>query len=130
MLEYITSVLSSIIIGVILFQSLLIAPSVNKIISKQEASVFLRFIWPKFFLLIAFLCFINLLLFFIFKQNDKFIFYLSLVSCLLMVFCYYLTPIINSAKDNSNKKLWSFLHFVTIIFTLKSLICNIIIITL
>ena len=130
MLEYISSVLSSIIVGVILFQSLLIAPSVNKIISKQEASIFLRFIWPNFFLLIAFLSFINLLLFFILKQDDKFIFYLSLVSCLLMVFCYYLTPIINSAKDNSNKKLWSFLHFVTIIFTLKSLISNIIIITL
>ena len=55
MLEYISSVLSSIIVGVILFQSLLIAPSVNKIISKQEASIFLRFIWPNFFLLIAFL---------------------------------------------------------------------------
>tara|TARA_Y100000589_G_scaffold62852_3_gene54120 strand:- start:27273 stop:27665 length:393 start_codon:yes stop_codon:yes gene_type:complete len=130
MLEYISSVLSSIIVGVILFQSLLIAPSVNKIISKQEASIFLRFIWPNFFLLIAFLSFINLLLFFILKQDDKFIFYLSLVSCLLMVFCYCVTPIINSAKDNSNQRLWSFLHFVTIIFTLKSLISNIIIITL
>ena len=55
MLKYLPLVLTGIISGLIIYQSAMIAPSINKLLSTQDASTYLRFIWPKFFLIIAFL---------------------------------------------------------------------------
>ena len=46
-------IFSAVIVGIILFQSVLVAPSINKLINTIDASTFLRFIWPKFFIIIA-----------------------------------------------------------------------------
>ncbi len=128
MLEGLISITSSIIIGVILFQSLLIAPAVTKIINKKDSSKFLRFIWPKFFLIISCLSLINVLLFFLLNLDNWTILYLNLSSFFIMFFCYVITPTINNFKDNSNEKIWSYFHFLTIILTIFSLIVNVIII--
>ena len=55
MINKVPYLISAIIIGLIIYQSGFIAPSINKIIDKDNASIYLRFIWPKFFLIIAFL---------------------------------------------------------------------------
>ena len=128
MIESLISIISSIIIGVISFQSLLIAPAVTKIINKKDSSKFLRFIWPKFFLIISCLSLINVLLFFLLNLGNWTILFLNLSSFFIMFFCYLITPTINNFKDNSNEKIWSYLHFLTIILTIFSLIVNVIII--
>jgi len=128
MIEGLISVISSIIIGVILFQSLIIAPAVTKIINKKDSSKFLRLIWPKFFLIISCLSLINILLFFLLNFESWTILFLNLSSFFIMFFCYLITPTINNFKDNSNEKIWSYLHFLTIILTIFTLILNIIII--
>jgi len=128
MIEGLISIISSIITGVILFQSLLIAPAVTKIINKKDSSKFLRFIWPKFFLIISCLSLINILLFFLLDLKNWTILYLNLSSFVIMLFCYLITPAINNLKDNSNEKIWSYLHFLTIILTIFTLIVNAIII--
>ena len=122
------SIISSIIIGVILFQSLIIAPAVTKIINKKDSSKFLRLIWPKFFLIISCLSLINILLSFQLNLESWAILYFNLSSFFIMFFCYLITPTINNFKDNSNEKIWSYLHFLTIILTIFTLIINVIII--
>tara|TARA_B100000700_G_scaffold148134_1_gene165027 strand:- start:490 stop:918 length:429 start_codon:yes stop_codon:yes gene_type:complete len=129
MIDYIPLICSSVIVGIVSFQSILVAPSVNKIISKNDASIFLRFIWPRFFLLIGFLSLINLLTIYIYKLDLILVTYFSLISSTIMFFCYFITPFINTAKDNSNNKMWFSLHLITIILTLTALILNIMIIT-
>ena len=52
-LKHIPLLISGAIAGIILYQSIMIAPSINKLLSTQDASLYLRFIWPKFFLTIA-----------------------------------------------------------------------------
>ena len=128
MIEGLITIISSIIIGVILFQSLIIAPAVTKIINKKDSSKFLRLIWPKFFLIISCLSLINILLFFLLNFESWTILYLNLLSFFIMFFCYLITPTINNLKDNSNEKIWSYLHFLTIILTIFTLIVNVIII--
>ena len=120
MIKNIPHLISAIIIGVILFQSFLIAPAINKLISVKEASIFLRYIWPKFFLIIGFLS----LTAFIFNFNNGAIKYFLLTSSLLMFTCYFVTPIINEAKDLNNEKLWHVLHLLTVFLTLITLILN------
>tara|TARA_Y100001978_G_C23599941_1_gene388231 strand:+ start:304 stop:693 length:390 start_codon:yes stop_codon:yes gene_type:complete len=128
MIEGLITIISSIIIGVILFQSLIIAPTVTKVVNKKDSSKFLRLIWPKFFLIISCLSLINILLSFLLNLESWAILYLNLSSFFIMFFCYLLTPTINNFKDNSNEKIWSYLHFLTIILTIFTLIVNVIII--
>ena len=115
---------SGIIIGIILFQSLLVAPGINEIISTKEASLFLRFIWPKFFLIIGIISIISFIILSFYNKIQKLPKVFFLISFLLMVACYLITPFINEAKDTNNEMLWSILHLLTIFFTLITLILN------
>ena len=115
---------AGIIIGIILFQSLLVAPGINELISTKEASPFLRYIWPKFFILIGIISIISFIILFIKNkvQNLPKVFFI--ISFLLMLACYIITPFINEAKDTNNELLWSTLHLLTIFFTLITLTLN------
>ena len=66
-------IITSGVISIILFQSLVIAPDINRVLSKEIASKFLRHIWPKFFIVMFVLCLINSVLMYfsllIFSKN-------------------------------------------------------------
>ena len=120
-------IFSSIIVGIILFQSALVAPAINKLINTEDASIFLRYIWPKFFLIIAVISLGSFIMIQINSQQVLFK-YLSFASFLLMLVCYLITPSINEAKDSLNDQLWTVLHLSTIILTLFTIILNFLII--
>ena len=117
-------VFSAMIVGITLFQSSLIAPSINKLVNAEDASIFLRYIWPKFFIVIAVISFISFIILII-NSNQNLFKYISLISFFLMLICYLITPMINEAKDSLNDQLWSVLHACTIVLTLITLIINI-----
>ncbi len=120
----VTLIIASTISGLILFQSFLIAPSINKLLEKKGASVFLRHIWPKFFLVISLLSLISLLFEFYINSSTIIIIF-SFIAFILMLVCFIITPVINKAKDNSKKKLWTILHLGTVLITLIVLVLNI-----
>ena len=128
MLKQLPFLISGLIIGIILFQSFLIAPAINKLIPLKDAAVLLRFIWPKFFIIIGCLSLISFLIFTNYTLTQPIVKYLALTSFLLMVFCYFITPMINEAKDISNNQLWTILHLTTIIMTFVVLLSNVCII--
>ena len=116
-------VFSAIIVGITLFQSALVAPAINKLINDEDASVFLRYIWPKFFIIIAVISLVSFLILII-NSNQNLFKYISFISFVLMLVCYLITPMINEAKDSSNDQLWTVLHLSTIILTFIILIIN------
>ena len=123
-LKFFPLVLSGFISGIIIYQSLLIAPSINKLLSSQDASLYLRFIWPKFFItigILSLLCFICISLFNS-NQNTAKIF--SISSVVLMIICYLAIPSMNQAKDSLNESLFMILHFGSIILSLITLLMN------
>lgn len=128
MINSITFTISCIITGIILFQSFFIAPSINKIINTKEASKFLRYIWPKFFLIISILSTLSLIANYYLGVEKNMVNYLTIVCIIFMLVCNFITPIINKAKDNYKNKLWIILHLATVILTLITLILNILII--
>jgi len=109
---------SSIIAAIVLFQSVLVAPAINKQINLKEAGVFLRYIWPKFFLLIGSISCLSLIVLFATNSSHLISFYCSGISFLLMATCFSITPSINKAKDLGKNKLWSILHLSTVLMTL------------
>ena len=124
MLKQLPYIISGFIVGIILFQSSLIAPAINNLTSPKEASILLRYIWPKFFIIIGILSLVTFLLFNNNSQTRPILKYLSLSSFLLMSFCYFIIPMINEAKDFSNYQLWISLHLTTIIMTLIVFVIN------
>jgi len=125
MIKNIPLLISAIISGLILFQSTLVAPAVNKLINSKEASVFLRYIWPKFFLIIALLSLFSFLVIIYQNNNQNLAKYFTLSSFVLMTICYAITPLINNAKDTSNEQLWLVLHLATILITLIVLVLSV-----
>ena len=124
MLKQLPYIISGLIIGIILFQSSLIAPAINNLVSSKEASILLRYIWPKFFIIIGSLSLIEFLLFYNNSMPRPILKYLSLSNFLFMSFCYLIIPMINEAKDFSNDQLWINLHLTTIIMTLIVFVFN------
>ena len=128
-LKLIPIILSGVIIGIILYQSLLIAPSINKLLSTQDASLYLRFIWPKFFIIIGIISLISWILILNFSSDQNTAKIISLSSFVLMLICYVMIPYMNSAKDSGASTLFIFLHAISMILTLVTLLINIILIT-
>lgn len=121
-MEHFSLIISSAIASLILFQSLIVAPYINGLLKKEDASVFLRVIWPKFFVMIGTL---GLLGFGAEILNSEMLFsFFFLSGSLMMLLCYLITASINKAKDNSKLSLWKLLHSLTIVLTLAVLILN------
>ncbi len=118
-------ILSSVIIGIILYQSLLIAPSINKLLSAQDASIYLRYVWPKFFIIIGAISLISWILILNFSPDQSTAKIISIISFILMIICYVLIPYMNSAKDSANNSFFIFLHATSMILTLVTLLINI-----
>ena len=124
-LKLIPIILSGVIIGIILYQSLLIAPSINKLLSAQDASIYLRYVWPKFFIIIGASSLISWILILNFSPDQNTAKIISIISFTLMVICYVLIPYMNSAKDSANDTFFIFLHATSMILTLVTLLINI-----
>ena len=123
-LKHIPFIISGLITGIILYQSLMIAPSINKLLSTQDASLYLRYIWPKFFLIIALMSLVCglILVYFNPDQNTAKIF--SFLSLFLMLVCYFMIPFMNDAKDSGSDTLFIILHAGSMILTLITLVIN------
>ena len=121
----ISLIICSMVSGIILFQSVLIAPAINKLIDQKQASTLLRYLWPKFFLTIGFLSAVSFVWSFIFRNDQILTKYFSGLNFVLMSVCYCIVPLINNAKDSSKNQLWSNLHLTTVILTLVTLIISI-----
>ena len=123
-LKFFPLVLSGLISGIIIYQSLLIAPSINKLLSSQDASLYLRYIWPKFFIVIGILSLLCFICISLFNSNQNTAKIFSISSVVLMIICYLAIPSMNQAKDSLNQSLFMILHFGSIILTIITLLMN------
>ena len=121
----ISFIICGMVSGIILFQSVLIAPAINKLIDQKQASTLLRHLWPKFFLTIGLLSLLSFVTSLLFPTDQILTKYSSSLSFVLMSICYFMAPIINNAKDSSKNRLWSNLHLTTVILTLVTLLLSI-----
>ena len=116
--------LHGIIIGVILFQTIVVAPTVFKSLGAELASPFLRAIFPRLFLFVA-LCGFASCLERVFSNNElSFGLFSALVTVILMLICFLLVPMTNKAKDNGNVRLFRRLHSLSVALTMVVLIVN------
>ena len=114
--------LSGLICGVILFQTAIIAPSIFKVLSPDNAGPFLRTIFPKLFMFVAVLSGVGFVLSFISSNTTGLIVFFG--SLLFMLICYYIVPMTNRARDAGNDNAFKRLHTVSVVLTMIDLLSN------
>ena len=114
--------LSGLICGVILFQTAVIAPSIFKVLSLDNAGPFLRLIFPKLFMFVAMLSLIGFVLSLIASNILGLIVFFG--SLLFMLICYFIVPITNRVRDEGNDNAFKKLHTVSVVLTMIVLLSN------
>ena len=122
MSEQIIMNMVSLVLGVMLFFSFILAPMIFKVLPPDNAGVFIRAIFPYYYL-------VNLLIrglvsgFYIFYQTFILDFYLVFTSALLFFFnLVYLMPKINKLKDERNEKAFKISHFISVVINFAQLV--------
>ena len=110
----------SLVLGIIFAQVLLTAPVVFKVLDNQNASKFLRKIFPRYYLLLFLITILALLISFLFFK--KFDVYAALVATSFAFVGYIIIPLTNIARDRGWNKLFKWLHNLSVFNTLVIMI--------
>ena len=122
MIEQIGIYLTSMILGIMLFFSFVIAPVVFTTLDDENARKFIRRIFPFYYnvnLVISFIVLITF--FFLSKFGIEFILILT-ITILFAISNYYLMPLINKYRDEKQNKKFKYLHFISVVINFIQMI--------
>jgi hypothetical protein len=106
----------SLILGIIVAQVALTAPVVFKVLDNDNASKFLRAIFPRYYLLLFLICLVALLISYLwFSVIDIWI---ALTASMLAFIGFIIIPLTNSSRDRGWNKLFKFLHNISVLNTI------------
>ena len=125
MIEIITKLsvyMTSIIFGIMLFFSFVVAPVTFTALNEENARKFIRKIFPYYYNVnLAISSFV--LIFFVFLKIFSLDFYLILsVAVLFAVSNFILMPLINKYRDENQDKRFKQLHFVSVVINFVQMI--------
>ena len=127
MIEQISVYLTSMILGIMLFFSFVIAPVVFTTLDEDNARKFIRRIFPFYYNVNLGISFIVLIIF-IFLGKIGIDFYLILAITLLFATSnYLLMPLINKYRDEKQDKKFKYSHFISVLINFVQIICLVII---
>ena len=128
MFTQLSILLSSIVLGIMLFFSFVIAPITFKSLNEENARVFIRKIFPYYYNVNLTLCFIATL-FFVFVETYSLNVYLILSTTILFgISSFVLMPLINKFRDNQEDRKFKYLHMTSVIINFIQIIFLILII--
>ena len=117
-----TEILSGIISGAILFQTAIVAPVVFTTLDAENASKFLRKIFPRFFMVIFILGISSLIISSVFLSIQGIV--IASVTAISMIISYLVVPATNKARDEDRSTAFRRLHTLTVVLTLFTLLAN------
>ena len=114
--------LNGLVVGVILFQTAVIAPTVFRSLGPDQAGPFLRKVFPKFFVVLVVIGISGA----ISAVASDAIYQLGicLVTLTLGLLAYLLIPMTNKSRDEGNEKLFKKLHNASVLMTVLILVVN------
>ena len=122
MIEQIGIYLTSMILGIMLFFSFVIAPVVFTTLNDENARKFIRRIFPFYYNVNLVISFIVLLtFFFLSKFGTEFILILT-ITILFAISNYYLMPLINKYRDEKQNKKFKYSHFISVLINFIQMI--------
>ena len=127
MISQISTYMLSMVLGIMLFFSFVVAPVTFTVLDEENSRKFIRKIFPYYYtanLLISFL----VLIFFVIQRTFSLNFYLiSTVTILFALSNYILMPLINKYKDENQDKKFKYSHFISVVINFIQMIFLVII---
>ena len=119
--------LTSIILGIMLFFSFVVAPVVFTTLDEENARKFIRKIFPYYYNVNLGISLLVLLIL-LFTRNFEIKFYLILVVAILFAISnYLLMPMINKFRDENQGKKFKYSHSISVIFNFIQILILVII---
>ena len=107
-------IFSGLILGVILYQTVFVAPTVFKTVDNVNTSRFLRKIFPRFFMFILIIG-ILALIDSIFNSRGSLLHVVYSVTIFFSLFAFLIIPMTNKATDDNDKKKFKILHSLSVV---------------
>ena len=122
MIEQVSTYLTVMILGIMLFFSFVIAPVVFTTLDEDNARKFIRRIFPFYYNVNLGISLIVLLTF-IFLNNLGIDFFFILAICLLFAISnYLLMPLINKYRDEKQDNKFKYSHFISVVINFVQMI--------
>ena len=115
------------IVGVILLQTTIFAPTLFKTLNEKSAGKLIRALFPKFFLVIAALGVCSLSAVLLRGEATLWQIAVAAASILLPLICRVLIPRTNRARDEGDEKTFDRLHRVSVTLTVTVFIANLLV---
>ena len=114
MIEQISTYLTSMILGIMLFFSFVIAPVVFTTLDEENARKFIRRIFPFYYNVNLGISIIVLIILFLLNKFGTDFYLILVIAILFATSNYLLMPLINKFRDNKQDKKFKYSHFVSV----------------
>ena len=126
-INQLTIYLTSIILGIMLFFSFIVAPVTFTTLDEKNARKFIRKIFPYYYI-VNFVISFSVLILFIYMKMFSLNFYLMLAITLLFALSnFLLMPLINKFRDNNQEKKFKFSHLISVLINFFQMVILVII---
>ena len=122
MIDQISIYLISMILGIMLFFSFVIAPVVFTTLDEENASKFIRRVFPFYYNINLGISLIVLIIFLILNKYGLDFYLILLMSILFATSNYLLMPLINKYRDEKQDKKFKYSHFISVIINFIQMI--------
>jgi len=123
MIEQINIYLTSMILGIMLFFSFVIAPVVFTTLDENNARKFIRRIFPFYYNINLGISFIVLITFILLSKIGVDFYLILAITVLFGISNYLLMPLINKYRDEKQDKKFKYSHFLSVIINFLQMIC-------
>ncbi len=123
MIEQISVHLTSMILGIMLFFSFVIAPVVFTTLDENNARKFIRRIFPFYYNINLGISFIVLTTFILLSKIGVDFYLILVITVLFATSNYLLMPLINKFRDEKQDKKFKYLHFLSVLINFVQMIC-------
>ena len=123
MIEQLSVYLTSMILGIMLFFSFVIAPVVFTTLDENNARKFIRRIFPFYYNVNLGVSFIVLITFILSSKIGVDFYIILVITILFATSNYLLMPLINKYRDEKQEKKFKYSHFVSVLINFVQMIC-------
>ena len=123
MIEQLSVYLTSMILGIMLFFSFVIAPVVFTTLDENNARKFIRRIFPFYYNVNLGVRFIVLITFILASKIGVDFYIILAITVLFATSNYLLMPLINKYRDEKQDKKFKYSHFISVVINFVQMIC-------
>ena len=127
MIQQTSIYLTSIILGIMLFFSFVVAPVTFTTLDEENARKFIRKIFPYYYNVNLVISFLVLIIFIILKTFSLNFYLILSVTLLFALSSFILMPLINKYRDEGKEKKFKYSHFISVVINFLQMIFLVII---